>query len=150
MIETLKEAAVKSGADAVIYDVPSMQNVLADTQAPGRIICMIDELWQLRMRIIANGVQEDPMIRVRFVYQVELLGLAEDRRDIMNTLLTCCRRYLLFLVEAGKFGKNIDATVRKMTGRENDQNLQGWAMDLRLNEIDGYAECTGENGGVGD
>lgn len=143
MIDTLKDAAADAGAHGIIYDEPSMTNVLADSQAPGRILCLIDELTQLRMYVVANGVADDPLVRVKFVYQSELLGTAEDRRAMMNELLICCRRYLLFLVESGKFGKQITASVRRITGREQDQNLQGWAMDISLKLLEGYAECTG-------
>ena len=141
MIDTLKQIATDSGAERVIYDRPSMQNILVDDVHPGLTVCLIDELNQIDQRYRANGVDEAMTVVATFVKQVDHGEEAECNRDTLNELLLCTRKFIIGLTDSGLFAKNI--TSRTVKFRENimDANLIGWQMTINVSLLYGYTEC---------
>lgn len=141
MINELKQIATDCGADRIIYDRPSMQNILVDETIPGLIVCMIDELNQVDQQYRGNGIDESMTIIVSWVKQVDHGEEAEMNREVLNELLVKTRKYLIGLTDSGLFRKNI--TSRTVKFRENimDANLIGWQMTINVSLLYGYTEC---------
>ncbi len=140
MISIIKTVAEAAGADVIIYDQPSMQNVLAD-DVSGTTIALIDEINEVSIGISNNGVNESVALRIAFTRQAEHLDTAELNKTDTDAMLVMCRKFMMGLVRSGIFRALPAGVVVKFQENVMDRTLIGWQLQINLPLLDGYAEC---------
>ena len=138
LIETVAKAA---GAEVVIYDRESYQNMLMDYTANGRVICLIDEFGSLEKSFQGNGVITRMPIRVKFVKPTNLERTAIENETLMAQMAACFDAFIVGLVASGVFRVTFNFTLSKYQENMSDINAIGWTGSATLTINGGYGTC---------